>query len=311
MVDTMMQNAYSKNMLTTSIIRYHVWSCLGLLLLAVPHPARAQAGTDIFIAELTQSTAGIHLGPVTNVTRREGYDNQPSFSPDGRSLLHTSIRGSQADIWRYDLERGALVQVTDTPESEYSATVMPGGRTFSVIRVEMDSTQRLWQFELDGTNPKVIYERIIPVGYYAWIDASTTAMFILGRPATLQIGNVRSGMAITAASLSGRSLHKVQGENAVSCLHQVSEDEAWISEYDVSTKEIRRVVAPVDGSQDYVIMPTGTLLMGSGSKLFAWEDGWEDWIEVADFRGQIDNITRLAVSPTGDRIAIVGSDLTP
>ena len=37
-----------------------------------------------------------------------------------------------------------------TPESEYSATVMPGGQRFSVIRVEKDSTQRLWSFAIDG-----------------------------------------------------------------------------------------------------------------------------------------------------------------
>ena len=48
--------------------------------------------------------------------------------------------------------------------------------------------------------------------------------------------------------------------------------------------------------------------MGHGSKLSAWREESGEWLEVADFTGQIADITRLAGSPNADRIAIVGSD---
>ncbi len=309
MVDTMRQNTYSKNMKTTTSSR---WATLvGVAMVAtLPASALAQAGTDIFLIDISRD-GGVRFGAPINVTGRPGYDNQPSFTPDGKAILYTSIREGQADIWRYDIDAGSNSAVTTTPESEYSAAVMPGGQTFSVIRVEMDSTQRLWQFDLDGTNPKVVYEQIMPVGYHAWIDGNTTAMFILGRPATLQIGRVETGTAETVASNIGRSVHKAVDQNAVIFLHRMSDDEAWITEWDVGAKQMRHLVAPVGDGQDFVVMYNGTIVMGDGSKLFAWREEWDGWEEVADFAGQITEITRLAGSPNGDRIAIVGSDMIP
>ena len=309
MVDTMTLNAYSKNMKTTSTSR---WATLvGVAMVAMlPTSALAQAGTDIFLVNISRD-GGVRFGTPTNVTDRPGYDNQPSFTPDGKAILYTSIREGQADIWMYDIDAGSNSAVTTTPESEYSATGMPGGRTFSVIRVEMDSTQRLWQFDQDGTNPGVVYEKVMPVGYHAWINGNTTAMFILGQPATLQIGNVETGTAEIVASNIGRSIHKAVDKNAVIFLHRMSQDEAWIAEWDVETKQMRHLVVPVGDGQDFEVMYNGTIVMGDGSKLFAWREEWDGWEEVADFTGQITEITRLAGSPNGDRIAIVGSDLVP
>jgi len=309
MVDTVIQNAYSNNMKTTRTSR---WATLaGVAMVAtLPASALAQTGTDIFLVNISRDV-GVRFGTPTNVTDRPGYDNQPSFTPDGKAILYTSIREGQADIWMYDIDAGSNSAVTTTPESEYSATVVPGGQTFSVIRVEMDSTQRLWQFELDGTNPNVIYEQIVPVGYHTWIDANTTAMFILGQPATLQIGNVETGATETVASNIGRSIHKAVDKDAVIFLHRMSQDEAWIAEWDVGTNHLRHLVVPVGDGQDFEVMHNGTIVMGDGSKLFAWREEWDGWEEVADFAGHITEITRLAGSPNGDRIAIVGSDMIP
>ena len=48
--------------------------------------------------------------------------------------------------------------------------------------------------------------------------------------------------------------------------------------------------------------------MGSGSKLYSYAPGDEaGWREVADLAAVgIDEITRLAVSPDGNRLAVVG-----
>src|SRR5258705_436310 len=115
--------------------------------------AQAPPGTDIFLADLRARGAGdrVEVGPPVNATHRTGYDNQPFFTPDGRSFLYTSVTDGQADIWRYDIAAGRSVQLTKTtPESEYSATPLPAGSGFSVVRVEADSTQRLWRFDWAG-----------------------------------------------------------------------------------------------------------------------------------------------------------------
>jgi Tol biopolymer transport system component len=80
-----------------------------------------------------------------NITNSPGYDNQPSFAPDGGAIFFTSVRGggTQTDIYRYDLASAAITRVTSTPESEYSPTVTPDGAHLSVIRVEADGAAQL------------------------------------------------------------------------------------------------------------------------------------------------------------------------
>ena len=120
---------------------------LGIALLVLQAPP----ATDIYVADLRVTDRRVSVGSPVNVTARPGYDNQPFFLRDGRSFFYTSVRDdAQADIYRYDLDRKISVRVTTTRESEYSPTPLPKGDGFSVVRVEADSTQRLWAFNADG-----------------------------------------------------------------------------------------------------------------------------------------------------------------
>src|SRR5437870_6844623 len=163
-----------------------LFSVLSLLLIASGQTA--PPSTEIFVAELHKRDGRLSVGQPVNITNREGYDNQPMFMPDGESVLYTSIReGTLPDIYRYVFRDKSTVQMTKTPEGEYSATPMPGGKFFSVIRVEADQTQRLWKFPFAGGAPSLVLADIKPAGYHAWIDENTLALFVLGRPATLQL----------------------------------------------------------------------------------------------------------------------------
>src|ERR1051325_8994120 len=147
---------------------------------------RAVPSTDIFLVELSGANGRMKLGTPRNITRRKGYDNQPTFLPDGKSLFYTSIReDNQADIYQYDITHGTTRQITATKESEYSPTLMPGGKSLSVIRVEADQTQRLWSFPLGGAEPALIFKAIKPVGYHLWVDGRRLILFVLGQPDTL------------------------------------------------------------------------------------------------------------------------------
>jgi len=83
---------------------------------------------------------------------------------------------------------------------------MPDGKSISVVRVEADGTQRLWKFSLAGGGPSLILEDIKPVGYHLWVNDYTLALFVLGKPNTLQLVDLRSGKAEVIADNPGRIL---------------------------------------------------------------------------------------------------------
>ena len=149
-----------------------------LVTLASPAALLAQGGTDVWVATFSEVGSHVTVGRARNLTQRAGYDNQPAFTTDGRAVHFTSIReDAQADIWRVPVDGGAATRVTDTPESEYSATPTPDGLHMSVIRVERDSTQRLWRFPLDGGSPSLVLRALRPVGYHVWVGFSFVEAF--------------------------------------------------------------------------------------------------------------------------------------
>ncbi|HXM48474.1 MAG TPA: hypothetical protein VN956_11570, partial [Pyrinomonadaceae bacterium] len=221
-----------------------------------PSPTPAPPATDIFIIDLSTRPGGkLKLGQPVKITNFTGYNNQPAFMSDGKSVLYTSIRDKQADIYRYDIGSAATTQVTNTPESEYSPTLMPDGKFISVVRVEGDGTQRLWKFPLAGGAPSLVLESIKPVGYHLWVDENTLALFVLGKPNTLQLVDLRSGKAEVIAENPGRILRRVPHENKFSFVHKVSDQEWLIKTFDLKTRSIAMYIKTFTGVEDYAWTP--------------------------------------------------------
>jgi hypothetical protein len=277
-----------------------------------PTPTPVAATEDIFVVDVTGNKGKLEFGQPANITDRAGYDNQPSFLPDGHSLLYTSLReGEQTDIYRYDFKTRRTTRLTSTPEGEYSPTLMPGGKFFSVIRVERDKTQRLWKFPLAGGEPSLVLPNIKPVGYHLWLDARTLALFILGadgKPNTLQLAPTDNSFLDTIHVNIGRALHIIPGRAAFSFVHKISPDEWLIKAFDLKTKRSTILVKTLPGSEDLAWTPDGTILMAQDSKLFQYNPAAPaaEWQQIADFSSAgLKKITRLALSPKGNRLALV------
>ena len=271
----------------------------------------AQApGTDIYVAPLTRQGGALTVGTPVNLTARAGYDNQPFFTPDGKSFYYTSGRGSQTDIYRYDFASKSSVAVTTTPESEYSPTLMPGGKQLSVIRVELDSTQRLWAIPLGNGRSKPVLDTIKPVGYHVWLNADTVFVFVLGNPATLRRAIPRGTADIMARDI-GRTLLLVPGQHRVSYVQRDSST-GWIRSLDPVSGNSEAIAPLPKGTEFYAWTPQGDLLSTNANALVRFDMKTKQWENLAEFSlPGLKKITRLAVSPRGDRIALVGEDATP
>jgi dipeptidyl aminopeptidase/acylaminoacyl peptidase len=295
---------------------------LGVALSAVcvgAAPAQnAFPAVDIYVANLTGSDCP--CAPA-NVTHRAGYDNQPRFLPDGKSLLYTADDDSGGtNIYRLKLATGGRERITATPESEFSPTLMPDGRNISVVRIEPDLRQHLWRFALPARKRDVpalnyAFHRVLeapePVGYHVWIDARTLVLFVLGEPNSLFVADVPSGRSEKIVGPVGRSLHRIPNSKLASFIDLADDKNTRIRSLDPATHEMQDIVRPLrPGDVDYAWTPDGRIVMAQEAVLFAWDPKTGGpWLTLADFSSAgLKNITRIAFSPDGKQVALVAAD---
>lgn len=292
---------------------------LALVLLPALRPAAAQSAppnSDIFLAPILRDGDSLRLGAAQNITRRPGYDNQPSFLTDATGLLYTAIDSTgQADIWRYDLRTRRRTRLTNTPESEYSPTVMPGSTRFSVVRVERDSTQRLWSFRMDGSDPQVVLETLAPIGYHAWLDQFRLAVFVLGSPTTLHVVRRDGSEDEVRASHIGRTIQRVPAQNWYSFVQLDSTRAPWIVAQPFEGGPVSRLVRVPEDDEFYAWAPDGTLLTATRGAIVRWNgisgEG-SAWLPVPSASPlAVKDISRLAVSPDGRWLAFVAEPSAP
>ena len=280
----------------------------------VPTAAGAPA-TDIWLGTLVREDGALSIPNLEQATDRDGYDNQPSFLLDGSAILFTAaLDRRQTETTRLDVTSGAesragpRVQLTHTEASEFSPLQIPGQQAFSAIH-ELRGKQYLWRYDLSGEPLGPIFATAEPVGYFAWANKQVVAMFILGDPATLQVGDALSGEIRTVAENPGRSIHRIPGTEEISFVRKVSDEEWWLERLDPAAGTTVRITRTLPGREDYAWTPASEILMGDGSRLFAWSES-SDWTEIGDFSELgVEGITRLAVSPDGARVAIVANRL--
>ncbi|MDX1570493.1 MAG: hypothetical protein R3200_08410 [Xanthomonadales bacterium] len=275
---------------------------LGLALAALAATAAAQEpppGTEIYLAEVE----GDRLGDAQRLTERPGYDNQPHFQPDGDAFWFTRIESGQADIYAMDLVTRSEKQVTETPLSEYSPTPSPNGG-IAVVRVEADGAQRLWEFEIDGSNERLLFPELEPVGYFDWIDGNRVAAFLLGDTFTLQVATPGQPARVVADDI-GRTIRRLP-DGTVAYLDKARTPFRIVS---FSTEDdTHRTLAEMPGEgEDFAVGPDGRLWAGVDGRILV--HGSEGWVEAADFSGAgILGITRMAVSPNGSRLLFVAAE---
>ncbi len=78
-----------------------------------------------------------------------GYDAEATVSPDGRYVVFTSTRSGDLDLWRYDLQTGETIQLTD--DLGYD-----GGAFFS-----RDSKQLVWRASRPTGQDAEIYQQLL------------------------------------------------------------------------------------------------------------------------------------------------------
>ncbi len=282
-------------------MKHLIYPCL---LVASTLLAQGPPPTTIHLADFNETSWA--LSTPAKISTLPGYNNQPSFLADG-TLLYTADVDGQTDIFHYNPKTESTKRLTWSQESEYSPTIMPDGTRFSVIRVEHDGIQRLWNFPLEGGPGEIILPHVKPVGYHVWLTGSRLALFVLGEPNFL--AEVISGQSTPKRLLApiGRCLLRIPGQSAYSVV-QKTDDTNWsVKRVDLETGAISTLAATLPGSEDYAWTPSGSLIMAQGQVLYRLKPGEDkEWLKIADLgKAGLTKISRLALSTDGKKIALV------
>lgn len=279
--------------------------------------AQQLPNTNLYLFDLNQlSDSIIEFSNPKYLTyfNEYGYNNQPYFLANDAIMFTAQFPEdtSQTDIFLLNLTDKTKTQITATPESEYSPTFIPKGRSteslqFSAVRVEMDGTQRLWRFPMDlSDNGRPALTQITDIGYHYWINPSDLLLFIVDEPHRLIISNTETEKTVNVASQIGRCFQKMPRGN-VAYVHMIN-DKTWLlKELDTETYRTRLITATLQGSEDFITLSDGTIIMGKGSKLYKFNKLKDiAWLEIADFSDfGIYDITRMALNFNQNKIVLV------
>ena len=284
---------------------------LVLALACVSLSSFAQVGSEIILFDLKVKKDKVILSNPKNITSHPGYDNQPSFHPELPFIYFSSFNEEQrSDIKRYSMKDGSIVNITTTTEREYSPTVTPDRQFLSCVIQRDSGAQDLGKYPIDGGEPALIIDNLI-VGYHAWIDNSHLALFVLGgegKPNNLHFITLPLKADTVLATDIGRSLHKIPDQRAFSFIQRGGKENK-IMKYNTENGSISELGTTFGLREDIAWTPDGKILTSDGTKLF-FMNGHKPgttWTPVDITAGAdlLKSVTRIAVSPKGDKIAIV------
>jgi len=270
----------------------------------------SQPATEVYLFDLIQNDSVFTVDNPINISKNKGYDNQPSFLNDGTGVLFSATRDGQTDVVLYNLENQTKAWLTNTSGNEYSPIQTPYGKQFTAILLEKDETQLLWMYPFSRRKPKVLIENL-KVGYHAWYDKRMVVVFVLGDPSSLEVSNLKYKIKYPIDKNIGRSIHKIPETDLISYI-SLEEDEPEIYSINPINSEKKYITDALEDSQDMVWTQDGTIIMGKENKLYKLKPEIDsEWIEFASLESfKLNGITRLAISPLGDKIAIVVDENT-
>ena len=281
---------------------------------AFPAAAQEFVPVNLYVADISNRNGRMSITRPRKLTGDRGVSSQPSFTPDGNSILFIGRRDSanaQSDVYRIDLASGVETRVTSTPEMENSPTVTPDGKLM-VIRWIPATLFREWGPWLYDMKTGTPLDGVLPgpdtVGYYVRVDSTTFAMVRPKNPSAVAIFDKKTKtMTDRDAPVANLPPQLVPRSRAISYTVTDSLGRNEIRRLDLATGKISRVAPALLGRTAHAWTPRGTLLMARGNRVFALNPAVDStWREIAAFSDpDLQGLTTYVVSPRGDRVILI------
>jgi hypothetical protein len=262
--------------------------------------------TDIWLFPLDKKA---QITGSLNITNRPGYDNQPSFSVDGKSIYYTSIReDKQADIYLYAVKSKKTKQLTKTIESEYSPVESPVNNCLSVVTVLKDSSQvvQLLSPKSFTTINSSLTSSVDSVGYYHFLNADTVLYYKLTQPHSLRYH------VITTQSdgfLCEHPCRTFKAINRTQFLFGIKDSAATAYYlYDTQLQKAALFARSEKVNEDIWWHSKYGLLTSEGATILQYRSDGKNWQVLFDLsKYGVKKITRFAFDPKDHHLVIVNN----
>jgi len=265
----------------------------------------AQADTEVYLFDISVDNDTVILSNKINISSNAGYDNQPSFF-DNNTVLFSSTRNGQTDIRKYDIATDETTWLTNTSVgSEYSPTRIENGDQISAVRLDTTGLQLLYAYDIEKDYSRPILKDA-KVGYHLWYnkDVLVNTVLIENRM-DLVVSNLKDGTNYTFQKNVGRCLQKIPNSKNISFVQREGNQNV-IKSLDPITGKTDSITN-ISNIQDYAWHPLGFAVIGMKNTLMIFDskepNQWATLYQSQD--KNVQKITRLAISPNGDKIAIV------
>ena len=276
-------------------------------------------GMDVFLFKIEKDG---RLSLIDNISNVDGYDNQPSFSPDNKSVLYVSARsGSQTDVYQYHIETGKEIQLTFTETSEYSPVMNEGNESFYAVREGGEPYQSVHLYQtpsqlkkqsnaISKSNSSWAVSSQTPIGYYAFNSQGVAAGWARWANSIYLFEKDNPyAIFVTGHAVPSRPF-VIPNSDKFSFMHRQANDELWIKSIDPVTRAITPIVPVMNNNYDYAWMPDGSIISGQASTLFQWSSESRTWVKWKNLeRFGLYEISRLAVSSNTKYLAVVAKTL--
>ena len=271
----------------------------------------AQQNTEIYVFDIAPAYEGLEMLNMQNISNDSGYNNQPSFSSN-ETILFAGNNNGQTDIAEYNLTTKSKKWVNEKTEGgEYSPQKFPSNNDVAAVRLDKDGLQRFFNYNSEmGNSSELIKD--LQVAYFAFYnDQKVLSTVLNGDKMDLVMIDLPSKKADTLFYNAGRSLQKIPKTNSMSysLVNEAGNLDLYLLDMD-SYESFFVTELPI-GIQDCVWINDTQILVGSGNKLYMYDTlGEPEWTRVASLEEfGIKNISRMAISPDGKKLALVDNPL--
>jgi ketosteroid isomerase-like protein len=270
--------------------------------------------SEVWVGSLDMSGGRFAVSNLVNISKHPGYDNQPAFFADGKLVFTSQIAVLD--------ETGHAVQAVIHDFASGKSTSVPGALGFSPTPVADGSLMLLRDGHVvlhDASGKETQLTETKDAGYFTRFDDQTWVLYMNDKQRRIVIYDPKTKALDTMALGSITAPFRIPGKRAVSfvavepfpapegnalprqlLLRQLNLDDRHVT-------TLASIAFPTSGS--HVWTSRGTLLIASGHTIYEWNPAKpDDWQTAATFDDpELQGLTRIAISPRGDRIALVST----